>query len=539
MTTRPATLSAASSRAAMSLAIPRPGAGAVNRGDSAGHPGTVDRLRAVDRARGWLATHPDAAALAIVVFAAGLLRLAFAFRTPVFLLRDSAGYFLPAWDLVNGLGFDLSVRRTPVYPAFLAGAISVLGEELLAVAFAQHLLGVLMAVLTYILGRLTFGRVAGLLGGLLTGLNGGLLVSEHYVMPETVLIVLVLLTLIAATAAIRRASPRLFLLTGALLGLGVLCKPVAQILVPVIPFVALICLGSLRRIVRPTLYFGVGLAIVLLPWVARNWLVHGSATTAGALGQTLVARTAKHDRGFDWYDPRQAATYERREGIARQIVENGVRQRLSDGEIYRRVQDRFGMTDAEVNGFMRALTTKVILAQPAYYVQGTLAMTGQLLLGEVEKLSTDWKTQNARLSRDEWEERVEHLLSRATLPQRNELERASAIVDIVQPARFSPVLPLLALLGMAAAVARTGLRPALLLGLTTLAILGTSAALDGPVVRYRYPTDPLVAIAAAGGGVWLVGIARHWLGGRRARQPVFRHTVPARSAPAGRAAEGA
>ena len=499
---------------------------------------TQPRASTVDRVRAAVAAHPDAAALGVIVLAATLVRVAFAFRTPVFLLRDSASYYLPAWDLVNGLGFDLSVRRTPVYPGFLAGVISLVGEELLAVAFVQHALGILIAVLAYVLGRLTFGRIAGLLGGLLTALNGALLISEHYVMPETLLIFLLLLTLVVAVTAIRRHSPRLFLLTGILLGLGILCKPVAQILVPVIPFVALTCLGSVRRVVRPAILFGVGLALVLVPWVARNWVVHGSATTAGALGQTLVARTAKHDRGFDWHNSRQAETYERREGIARQIVENGIRQRLSDGEIYRRVQDRFGMTDAEINTFMRDLTTRVILAQPAYYVQGTFEMTGQLLLGEEEKLTTDWKTQNARLSREEWEERVVHLLSRATQPQRNELDRAAAIADFFQPARVSPLLLLLALLGMVAALVRPELRPALLLGLATLAILGTSAALDGPVVRYRYPTDPLVAIAAAGGAVWLVDVARRWLVSRSVRPRSIGRQMPRPAASAGRAAGG-
>ena len=81
---------------------------------------------------------------------------------PVFLLRDSISYFLPAWDLLNGYGFDLSIRRTPVYPGSCAGAMALFGEDLLAVAFAQHLLGIVSAVLVYVLGRLTVGRSAGL-----------------------------------------------------------------------------------------------------------------------------------------------------------------------------------------------------------------------------------------------------------------------------------------------------------------------------------------------------------------------------------------
>ena len=82
--------------------------------------------------------------------------------------------------------------------------------------------------------------------------------------------------------------------------------------------------------------------------------MHGSATTAGALGQTLLARTAKHDTGFDWYDESRPTPTSGARGSPARSSQNGIRQRLSDGVIYRRVQDRFGMTDAEVNEFTRA-----------------------------------------------------------------------------------------------------------------------------------------------------------------------------------------
>ena len=107
------------------------------------------------RARALVAAHPDALAIGLIVLIALAIRVAFAFRVPVFLLRDSVSYFLPAWDLLNGYGFDLSIRRTPVYPAFLVVAMALFGEDLLAISFAQHLLGVASAVLVYLLGRLT------------------------------------------------------------------------------------------------------------------------------------------------------------------------------------------------------------------------------------------------------------------------------------------------------------------------------------------------------------------------------------------------
>jgi hypothetical protein len=465
------------------------------------------------RARAALAAHPDAFAIALIVLVALAIRMTFAFRVPVFLLRDSVSYFLPAWDLLNGYGFDLSIRRTPVYPAFLVGAMALFGEDLLAISFAQHLLGVASAALVYLLGRMTVGRVAGLIAALITALNGALIIAEHYLMPEVALVFLLLLTFVVFVGAMRSGRKPAFLASGVLLGLTLLCKPVAQVLIPVLPFVLAVGYASVRRAVLPSLLIGAGLLAVMVPWMARNALVHGSATTAGALGQTLVARTAKHDTGFRWYDEKEADAYERREGIARQLVQNGIRQRLSDGVIYRRVQDRFGMTDAEINQFMRELSTDVILEHPVYYLRGTAKMTWQLLAGEPEKLSTDWKTQSARLSRDEWDDRVEHLLSRASPAQRNELDNASAIVALVQPPAWGPLMPALFILGTVLFLVVPQLRPSLLLSLAVLALLVTCAALDGPVVRYRYPADPLIALVGSGAVTWAGAWgSRRWAG---------------------------
>jgi hypothetical protein len=498
---------------------------------------TAGRARPGERIRALVGRHPDTIAIGLILLVAVTMRVAFAFRVPAFLLRDSVSYFLPAWDLLNGYGFDLSVRRTPVYPAFLTLAMALFGEDLLAVTFAQHLIGCVSAVLVYLLGRMTVGRMAGLIAALITAANGALIIAEHYLMPEVALIFLLLLTFVAFVGAMRSASKAGFAASGVLLGLSMLCKPVAQILLPVLPVMLVIgyasrpaagpttalagFLAAVRQAIVPAVLIGAGVLAVVIPWTARNAVVHGSATTAGALGQTLLARTAKHDTNFRWYDEKQADAYERREGIARQLVQNGIKQRLSDGVIYRRVQDRFGMTDTEINGFMRELTSEVILAQPAYYLQGTLKMTWQLLAGEPEKLSTDWKTQNARLSRDEWDDRVEHLLSRASAAQRNELDEASAVVDLVQPPAWGLLVPILFVLGTILFIFNRDLRPALLLSLAVLGLLGTCAALDGPVVRYRYPADPLMALVGAGAVTWAVGAVARRLStvSRPARQP--------------------
>ena len=55
----------------------------------------------------------------------------------------------------------------------------------MALAFVQHLLGLVTTALTYALGRASFGRLSGLVGGLAAALSGPLLVYEQHVMSET------------------------------------------------------------------------------------------------------------------------------------------------------------------------------------------------------------------------------------------------------------------------------------------------------------------------------------------------------------------
>ena len=59
---------------------------------------------------------------AACVLGAIVLRAAFFTSAPPFLNPDSAGYYVPARNLVYGDGFDLGLRRTPTYPLFIAAS---------------------------------------------------------------------------------------------------------------------------------------------------------------------------------------------------------------------------------------------------------------------------------------------------------------------------------------------------------------------------------------------------------------------------------
>ncbi len=136
--------------------------------------------------------------------------------------------------------------------------------------------------------------------------------------------------------------------------------------------------------------------------------------------------------------------------------------------------------------------------------------TWDLLVGDVERLRTDWKTQNARLTRDEWEDRVAHLLGKASPLQEAQFPVSEALVDLVQPSRLGVLLPILAAIGAAFAAHRIGIA-GVLPAVVSLLLIAAPATLDGPVPRYRYPVDPLItllALGSVGAMVVLFGVVR-------------------------------
>jgi hypothetical protein len=425
-----------------------------------------------------------------------LVRAALHTRSPAFVAKDSQSYFLPGWEIARGLPFELGQRRTPAYPLFIAAVILALGEELRALALAQHVLGLATVLVTYLLGRLTFGRGAALLAGALVALNGPLLIYERYVMSESLFGLLLALSLLAAVAALKRPDWRRWLLMGLLLGLAVLTRPLAQVLVPLTGVAALRSGGrQWRRGVLCALALVAGLAAVQGPWVLRNAVEKGNPS-ASTFGRTLIARTAYYDREFVFDVPGQPHPDPRMQR-AREIVEDGAKHNQSDGVIAGRLREELGLlTPVEVNAAMREVAVDAILRNPTHYFRGTLSFAAEIFVGVEERLREhydEYKDANP------WDERIRPLVTGPTAAELAERPAASRLVNLYQPARYSPLLAILFTAGAALALFVLRYRPALLPAAAVCLLLLASAALDGPVERYRYPLDPLISVVAAGG----------------------------------------
>jgi 4-amino-4-deoxy-L-arabinose transferase-like glycosyltransferase len=463
------------------------------------------------------------ALLAIGVLAL-TLRLAFSFRAPPFVTNDSLSYLLPGFDLVHGNGFAPILKRPPLYSLLIAGVIALFGEELRALMLVQHLLGVGTVLLTFGIGRLLFGAGAGLLAALLTALSGPLIVTGQYLMSETVFGFLLAGGLLSYLHAVRLASApgRLWLLalTGLLLGLAALARPIAQAVLMAL----LACLPLLLPRWRPALLAGGALAavfaITVLPWMLRNASVQGTFAIAGGSGEGLAVRTIRYEQKFDFRAPpgedsdRQTA---RARGIYRGEAEDG-----SAFELAKRLRTELNIREIDADRYMRQFALEAIMKQPGYYLTGTLDMFVQTFAGRPVRLRQDWQPWRNIT----WEARVEHLLPEPTAVETRSFDTAERLATIYDPARLAPLLAMLATLGAVSGF-WSGQRATVLLGVLVSGLLLAGAALIGIEWRYRFPLDPLINVLVAGGVATCITLGASRLARARSSQPSAVTAAPA------------
>jgi 4-amino-4-deoxy-L-arabinose transferase-like glycosyltransferase len=447
------------------------------------------------------------------------IRLAFSTRAPVLLTKDSFEYFQPAFNLANGLGFDLALRRPPIYSLFSAGSLMMLGENLAAVAFVQHLLGVVTVGLTYWLALLIFGRPAALLAGLLTACSSVLILHEHYILSEALFTQLLLAACLVVVLALRRDRPAWYLGAGLALGLAVLARPVAQAALLAVPLV-LVAQRGWWGAWRPGLLVLLGAGLLMVPWMVRNRLAYGSFSTSGS-GRFLSSRVVRHDRGYLFYDPDTVQSYDALGQRARQIFQSEADARPEEGPIYSRYRAELGLSEAQADDLLRQISLEGIARQPLHYVQTSAAMFLDLFAGDQKEELLRWHLRERSQERvmGQWASGgMRQLLALPTAAQLNESGLAESLSSIYRPTRWLTPLVVGLLLAVALACWQPRYRAALFVAGVVGIILLVSALLVGEVPRYRYPLDPLITTLAAGGYLAalpaLLKAARHYaLGG--------------------------
>ncbi len=253
----------------------------------------------------------DARALVLLVGVALLVRVVYCLvvlrhYTPI---SDASDYYKIAVNVGNGHGFSTTFPygyehatafRPPLFPALLGAVFAVTGPSLGVAEGVNVVLGcAVVGLLALVTAQFSGSRRAALIAGGIAAVYPPLLADDGPPLTEALALTLLLGGLLAL-------GKHRCLVAGLAIGLLVLTRPSAQLLVPVIGLWLLVTVGW-----RRTAVFAVAVAVVVLPWVARNEAVFGKPVLVTSNGFNIAARYSEislaQGRTADpVYDPRFA-----------------------------------------------------------------------------------------------------------------------------------------------------------------------------------------------------------------------------------------
>ena len=196
----------------------------------------------------------------------------------------------------HGLSYEWSgmkyAFRPPVYPALLA-ATTIFGKSFIAIVILQSLIGAGTAVCAYFIGKELFDKTVGLLAAL------GVTLYPYFVMHDTALQETGVFTFLTALTVLlllkSRRSKTIALAAGLALGLAILTRATLIAFVPVVLLWMIFISDTTRAAsIKKTALVGLGLFVVLTPWLARNYARTGSVTISTLGGLTLWAGNNAH-----------------------------------------------------------------------------------------------------------------------------------------------------------------------------------------------------------------------------------------------------
>lgn len=221
---------------------------------------------------------------------------------------DAAQYHQLAENIAAGRGYSLifpglvlhpTAFRPPLYPLLLAGTYKVLGSHVMVGRALNLAIGLVVVVLVFLLAERLGGRIAGLVGGTVAAVYPPLIANDVALLTEPLSLALLLGMLLAF-------AYRNWWVGAGLLGLLVLARPSAQYLVLVVAIWILWQFGWKRALGL----LGI-VAVVISPWVIRNWVQLGSpvmVTSNGFNWAAVYSPQAEEHGGF--VDPSRYAGFD-------------------------------------------------------------------------------------------------------------------------------------------------------------------------------------------------------------------------------------
>jgi len=210
-------------------------------------------------------------------------------------LVDSQGYIFLADSIISGEYRSnespaLDFTRPPGYPAFVASIWALLGRGNAAVIFFQLLLGSAASWLLYVIGTRLGSRTLGLGAAWLLAVSPNHALWSLTVLSEVLYMAIIALAALAWLISSQQGSGWKMMVSGILIGLATLTRPIGVYLIPLWLGLAMYAIwrraGAKRAIILGALFL-MGCGVICIPWAYRNLEVHGRFAISGVASHTL------------------------------------------------------------------------------------------------------------------------------------------------------------------------------------------------------------------------------------------------------------
>jgi 4-amino-4-deoxy-L-arabinose transferase-like glycosyltransferase len=176
----------------------------------------------------------------------------------------------------------------PAWPGLLGAVAFFGGTSVLTQRIVGCVVGALVIVVLGYLGRQVAGERVGYVTAVLAALTPDLIGADASLMAETLYGLFVALALLLAVRAGRRLTPKVALLLGIVLGLAALTRGEGLFLVPLLALPLAVTTLTRQRLACTALVLA-GVAVVVLPWTARNWTTFGQPVLISTNDSTVLA----------------------------------------------------------------------------------------------------------------------------------------------------------------------------------------------------------------------------------------------------------
>lgn len=431
--------------------------------------------------------------IGIIVVISVLARL-FYLKIPFIInVADGAGYVAMADEALRGHWasfFDDYIYRTPIYSLFIALNKIFFGNNFVySVPLLQHLFGIIMAVLVFLIGKKVFDKRVSFLAALLTGVSAYSIYWEHNSMSDFFFAFMTVVTFFMFLQGLLYDKRKDYILFGILFGLNLLTRPLFQFFIITFPIIIYFFNNKPKEILKRVLFIFIPIMTIITPWFYQNWVRHHYFGFTPFLGVQLMVRAqnymnlesplrAKEKQVYlqTMFELGKCTPVTIKDGTCGQVAVGG----------WADLQRKLKYSPTEANSALAEIAKEAIMGNfPRYLRETVFQMKNYLKIHRAESflwdndLDAGFREQYAlKLSRgDFWT--IWH--------QRLTWGTSIKIWNFVIPA----------IIGMILAVLKKNKKSFLFILVAIYIFSVTCAIEEGAVTRYRIPLDPYIFLFAS------------------------------------------